>query len=444
LPILASINVMSSPTNLEPGVFGVFRPVLLLPEGIATRLTPAQLKAILAHELCHVRRRDNLAAAFHMAVEAVFWFHPLVWWIGARLVEERERACDEEVLRLGSEPEVYAAGILNVCKFYLETPLACAPGVTGSDLKKRVEAIMMNRILLRMTFARKLMLGAAGVVAIAGPIAIGIANAPQSRAQAQTGASGAPLTFEVASIRPAAPQTGRKVHVSFGADPGKINYKNVSLSEVLQRAYRVRPQQVTGPSWLDSDRFDIVAKLPEGATNDQVPLMLQNLIIERFKLTLRRERKEMPVYALAVGKNGPKLEMAAESESVSGKQAGTMFRDGSRPGMVLVEGYKVTLSRFADMLSKVMDRPVVDQTGIQGNYNFTFEVSSEDLRYTKPGAMPRPDAGGGKSEDGPAPESAPAGSLFSAIQKLGLKLEPRKAPLDFIVIDKGERVPTEN
>ncbi len=87
--------------RLEPGVFGILRPVLLLPEGITDRLTPAQLEAVIAHELCHVRRRDNLTAAIHMVVETVFWFHPLVWWIRARLVEERERACDEEVLRAG-------------------------------------------------------------------------------------------------------------------------------------------------------------------------------------------------------------------------------------------------------------------------------------------------------------------------------------------------------
>src|SRR5262249_38079123 len=132
------IPVMASPTRLEPGVFGIHKPVLLLPEGIAKRLTQAQLQAILAHELCHVRRRDNLSAAVDMAVESVYWFHPLVWWIGARLVEERERACDEEVVRMGNEPHVYAEGILNVCKFYLQSPMACAPGVTGADLKKRI------------------------------------------------------------------------------------------------------------------------------------------------------------------------------------------------------------------------------------------------------------------------------------------------------------------
>ena len=103
--------------------------------GIIERLTPTQLEAVLAHELTHVWRRDNLTAAMHMIVEAVFWFHPLVWWIGARLVEERERACDEEVLRLGNEAQVYAESILKVCQFYIESPLACVSGVTGSDLR---------------------------------------------------------------------------------------------------------------------------------------------------------------------------------------------------------------------------------------------------------------------------------------------------------------------
>ena len=91
-------------------MFGVLKPVLLLPEGITDRLTPAQLNAVLAHEMCHVRRRDNLTAAIHMLVEAIFWFYPLVWWIRARLVEERERACDEAVLQSGSDAEVYAEG----------------------------------------------------------------------------------------------------------------------------------------------------------------------------------------------------------------------------------------------------------------------------------------------------------------------------------------------
>src|SRR6185369_1686767 len=97
---------------------------------------------VVAHELCHVRYRDNLSAAIHMFVETVFWFHPLVWWIGKRLVDERERACDEEVLRQGNDPRAYAEGILNVCKLYVESPLACVSGITGADLKKRIQNIL--------------------------------------------------------------------------------------------------------------------------------------------------------------------------------------------------------------------------------------------------------------------------------------------------------------
>lgn len=111
------LTIMASPSMIEPGVFGIRRPVLLVPEGIDGRLSPAQLRALIAHEHCHVRHRDNLTATLHMAVEAVFWFHPVVWWIERRLIDERERACDEYVLQCGSTPHDYAEGILEVCRF---------------------------------------------------------------------------------------------------------------------------------------------------------------------------------------------------------------------------------------------------------------------------------------------------------------------------------------
>jgi len=132
------VCVLSTPMRLEPGVFGIVRPVLLLPQGITERLSSAQLNAIFEHELLHVRRRDNLTAALHMAVEVLFWFCPVVWWIRARLMDERERACDEAVLDSNHEPLVYAEGILNVCKFYMEAPMSCISGVAGSDVRKRV------------------------------------------------------------------------------------------------------------------------------------------------------------------------------------------------------------------------------------------------------------------------------------------------------------------
>lgn len=174
------IAIRLSKTLLQPGVFGIVRPVLMWPERISERLDDAQLETILAHEVWHVRRRDNLAAALHMVVEAIFWFHPAVWWLGGRLIEERERACDEQVLVLGGAPKAYAEGILKVCEFCVEAPLACMSGVLGSDLKKRIFRIMSGHAAVKLDFSRKLLLAVAGVAVIALPVLAGVVSAAQS------------------------------------------------------------------------------------------------------------------------------------------------------------------------------------------------------------------------------------------------------------------------
>jgi bla regulator protein BlaR1 len=172
----ALVDVRCSPGLLEPGVVGVFRPVILLPANLTEHLSPAQLQAVLAHELCHVRRRDNLFASIHMLVETVLWFHPLVWWIGARMVEERERACDEEVLIRIGEPRSYAEGILHVCKLCVESPLACVAGVTGSNLRRRIESIIANRSGQTLNLTNKVVLAGAALAALAGPLIVGLGN----------------------------------------------------------------------------------------------------------------------------------------------------------------------------------------------------------------------------------------------------------------------------
>ena len=199
--VAANVPVLCSSALLEPGVFGILRPVLLLPKGILERLQPAQLRAIVAHEMCHVRRRDNLTFALHMITQAVFWFHPLSWWIGSRLIEERERACDEAVLEAGGEAEVYAEGILNVCKFYVESPLACAAGVSGADLKHRIARIMTAPTTRQLNFTRKLLLGAAGFAAVALPLSLGLVRSVLAEERAEDTAARLPK-FEVASIKP--------------------------------------------------------------------------------------------------------------------------------------------------------------------------------------------------------------------------------------------------
>jgi beta-lactamase regulating signal transducer with metallopeptidase domain len=183
--ISRQVGLIISDSNLEPGILGIFRPVLVLPAGISERLTDAQLRAVIIHELWHVRRRDNLAAALHMVIEAIFWFYPFVWWIGARLTEERERSRDEDVLSLGSDPQTYAEGILKVCEFYVESPLFCAAGVTSSKLKNRIEAIMLNRAPRKLDFRMKLVLAAMGLAVLIGPLAYGSLNPMPARAQSK-------------------------------------------------------------------------------------------------------------------------------------------------------------------------------------------------------------------------------------------------------------------
>jgi len=174
IQIEAPIEVRSSPALFEPGLLGFFRPVLMLPNGIVDHLTPKQLDLVLAHELSHWRRRDNLTAAMHMVVEAIFWFHPLVWWIGRQLVVERERACDEHVLAAGGDPWAYADSIVAVCRFYMKSPIACAAGVSGANLKDRVERIVRNPIARRLSRVKISALATLASATVLTPLAVGL------------------------------------------------------------------------------------------------------------------------------------------------------------------------------------------------------------------------------------------------------------------------------
>jgi hypothetical protein len=137
-----------------------------------------------------------------MAVTAIFWFHPLVWWLGARLMDERERACDEAVVRLGHEPRVYAETILAACRLFLESPLACVSGVTGSDLPKRIERILLSVRSESLTPVKKALVSAVPIAAVIAPFVVGVLNAPPARAQQIAAAPGKSPEFDVASVKP--------------------------------------------------------------------------------------------------------------------------------------------------------------------------------------------------------------------------------------------------
>jgi beta-lactamase regulating signal transducer with metallopeptidase domain len=173
LDIVAPIPINETASNIEPGLFGIVSPTLLVPAGIASQLGAAQLDAIIAHELCHWRRRDNLTAAIHMLVEALFWFYPLVWWLGARMAAERERACDEAVIQSGSDRHVYAEGILKVCQRYVEASQWSA-GVSGGLLRRRIEEIMTSTVRTRLSPMKRCILTAAATVIMVAPLAAGL------------------------------------------------------------------------------------------------------------------------------------------------------------------------------------------------------------------------------------------------------------------------------
>jgi bla regulator protein BlaR1 len=446
----APILTLSSSACIEPGIFGVFRPALLLPEGIADRLTKEQLAAIVAHELCHVRRRDNLAAAIHMVVEAVFWFHPLVWWIGARLVEERERACDEEVLRMGSEPQAYAEGILNVCKFYVESPLACVSGVTGSNLKKRIEEIMTHQIARKIDFGRKLLLTAAAFAAIAAPVAIGIMETRQLRAQQQ---AAAPIPFEVASVKSNKSTDRPQLQALPG---GTLTIKNAALNIVVMVSYGLQPnfnaaERVSGmPKWAESERFDIEAKAAPGVmpaglsqkqTNDKSMLVLQSVLADRFKMTTHWETRQEPVYSLTVARNGLKLPKAKiEEKDCPAVPTRTeychRFNGGQGQGL---HGKTITMTDLVDGLQGWTDHPVIDNTGVQG----LFDIDTEGWVPMRPRLIPP----GERTESQAAEDRAFADparpTLQQVLDKVGLKLESAKGPVQILVVDHIER-PSEN
>lgn len=173
LAVAAPLPVKVTTSSLGPGLFGFWRPVLLMPKGVVEHLTPAEQGAVIAHELCHMQRRDNLTGAIHMLVEAAFWFYPLVWWLGARMNVERERACDEGVIGSGNDVGVYADSIIKVCRFYDQSPLPCVSGVSGAALVGRIETIMNPNAIGDLRGWQKLVLAGAFCTALAWPVATG-------------------------------------------------------------------------------------------------------------------------------------------------------------------------------------------------------------------------------------------------------------------------------
>lgn len=448
------VGLMRSRATMEPGIFGIFRPVLIWPEGLSALLDDEHLEAILAHETVHVRRRDNLTAALHMAVEAGFWFHPLVWWMGRRMVEERERACDEAVVGLGNRPAIYAEGLLQACRFSVESSLACVAGVTGADLNKRIRSIMKPRVE-ELSAAGKLALALLGSAVITGPVAYGIVHRVPVYGQLLI-ASGPRPSFAVATIKPAKPDEEQ----FGGMEKGIYTAQHVPLYDLIINAYNMRQEGplIGGPAWMNTKFFDVQAKWDDTQIEaakglnlkqmvKQNQLMLQSLLADRFQLKVHTVIQEREVYALVVAKGGPKLKEVEPAASLGAGEAedGVVMPPPPPPppppgGKVVLDkaiclgicytashqltGNHAPMGMLVGWISTLQetDRMVVDETGLRGKYDFVLNGVAD-------GPGPILDTG---EPDAPL-------SVFTVLpEQLGLQLKLKKVPVQVLVVDHAE------
>jgi uncharacterized protein (TIGR03435 family) len=304
------------------------------------------------------------------------------------------------------------------------------------------------------------------------------------------------LEFEVASIKPAAalnPDLIRsgKLRIGMNIDGARVDIAGMPVFALLPQVFRVKQYQISGggtaADFLNTERWDIMAKLPDGATQEQVPDMLLNLLTDRFKLAYHRENRERPVYGLIVGKTGSKLkDVSTEADApppdapgavvmntgqgqvrisqdgggrgpgrggsatISSPQFGNMKMQMGEDGQMHLEAAKITMAGLAELLTSFVDRPVLDMTEMKGSYQVTLDLSMQDMIAVVQargggafgGGPGGPGAGGGAAV--PAASDPSGGAIFNAVQKLGLKLDARKAPVETIVVDHLEKTPTEN
>jgi len=293
-------------------------------------------------------------------------------------------------------------------------------------------------------------------------------------------------TFEVATIKTAAPlnpaliAAGQMPKVGMNVQGTRVDIGFMSLADLIVAAYKTKPYQVSGPDGMKSQRFDIVAKMPDGASKDDVPEMLQALLAERFGLKSHKDMREDSVYALVVAKGGHKLkesppdpevppadaanppqgtismpngagqikiDRTGAGATVTTPQRGTTRVAMTPDGHMRMEMSKMTMEAFAQALNPLVDHPVYDMTDLKGNYQVSLELSMDTMMNVAKAAgmnVPLPGPRGGAGGAAEASDPSGASSIFNSIQQLGLRLEPRKMPLEYIVVDHAEKTPTEN
>jgi uncharacterized protein (TIGR03435 family) len=290
-------------------------------------------------------------------------------------------------------------------------------------------------------------------------------------------------SFEVASVKVAAPPPAMgpgmgPVRIMRGCgkpDPAMVRCTNTPLKQLIVRAYGVKNYQVEGPGWIDSDGFDVMAKVPEGVPADKVPAMLQAMLAERFGLKIHKETRTLPAFELTVAKSGPKLKETDVAKlpgfpepgsnappppppprgpgngppALSNMPAGAIMMMMSPTGARMLRG-NMTMDQLVNSLTSSLSRPVFDKTDLKATYEIELSYlgdENDSVGRMMASLPPPPDGGGaGRGGDGAhqADANVPTATLAQALQALGLKLEAKKLPIDMIVVDGANKVPTEN
>lgn len=265
------------------------------------------------------------------------------------------------------------------------------------------------------------------------------------------------LTFDVASIRPSGDQPLGTGQVGVTITSQQVRFAYMSLRDSVAIAHDISFNRVFGPDWLTSVRFDIAATLPAGATRAQMPAMFRSLLEDRFQMRAHREQREFPIYALEISGGGIKLTKSADQKTVGADAPVAMSGGGSARGLAVdlgggssyvfgdnkFQGRKLSMAMMAEALSGFLDRPIVDMTKVEGQFDVALEITSEDYQ----GMLIRSAVANGIQLPPQVVrllDTASIGSLIDALRHAGLSLQGRRAPLEVIVVDSISKAPTAN
>jgi uncharacterized protein (TIGR03435 family) len=442
VPLLVSALVQ------VPTVVGWLRPVVLVPVGALGGLPAEYLEALLLHELAHIRRHDYLVNMLQSVAEALLFYHPAVWWVSGLIRAERELCCDDVAVSASGNALTYARALahLESCR---PSHLSAALAANGGSLADRV--------------ARLLGKSRPSVRSGLGPVVVTIAVLLATAVYGLFGQSGTHPAFEVATIkRNVSAQDTAHARRGVAYKPGgRIIATNAPLRLLIQFAYAAHDspyqghsdplgvsQVIGGPAWIDSDGYDIEAKPESNADQKHAWPMLQTLLADRFRLTLHRETRELPLYNLTAKKSGLKLPPAKDITCLS-------FPPGPTPQPIpgtsdcgyaplflsstslRIEGRKLHMADLVRGLARALGQPVLDETGFTGDFDIDLNYTDEDV-LKSPGSAASDNASGSQLPDGPN-----LSLVFAAMDQLGLKLQAAKGPVEVLVVDHAER-PTPN